>query len=121
MEVASFLVVYLRFLIDSHHLVMSWPVEKQRQLADLLDALFARNPFIVTPRESSSLLGLICNAAPVAPLGIYLYLQVQHDLSNGVKAVWNKGGAHPPLWWKHWYCHHNLTLNKQTVQDLWIL
>jgi len=121
MMIASFAVVYLGFFIDSRQMVMSWPVEKRRQLAELLDTLLARTPCIVTPRESSSLLGLIRNAAPVAPLGIYLSMRVQHDLNDGITAVWNCGGSHPPLWWKRWYRRHHLILGEQTVQDLQVL
>jgi len=121
MEVASFLIVYLGYLINSRRMVMSWPVEKRMQLAELLDGIFMRDPCMVTPRESSSLLGLIQNADLVAPLGIYLLLWVQYDLSDSIKSVWSNRGARPPLWWKRWYRRSQLRSSHHTLQDLCVL
>jgi hypothetical protein len=53
-------------------MIMVWPVQKWLALATMIDEFLAHNPCILSPFECSSLLGLIRNTAPVAPLGGFL-------------------------------------------------
>jgi hypothetical protein len=81
--------LYLGFYIDTRQMIMAWPVEKCQQLATLLDDIFARrSPVTITPQEGSALLGLLRNAAPVAPLGVFLSLHIQYALNAGVQQAW---------------------------------
>ena len=120
-ELCSFAMAYLGFSICTRQMVMMWPVEKRQQLATLLDSLLARSPCIVTPKESSSLLGLLRNAAPVAPLGVFLSLRVQYALNDGVARAWEDKSTRPPNWWRRWYRATRLLLQRHTTQDLSLL
>jgi hypothetical protein len=80
--------VYLGFYIDTQRLIMAWPVEKREQLAQLIDDILADVSGLITPKQSSSLLGLIRNAAVVAPLGVYLSLRLQHALNEVTRDAW---------------------------------
>ena len=66
-------------------------------------------------------MGLVRNAAPVAPLGVFLSLRLQHDLNDAIQAVWQSDSFLPPPWWRRWYRRKGLTLNPQTIQDLQML
>ena len=121
MELISFAMLYLGFYIDTRLMIMAWPVEKRMQLAQLLDDFLSRNPCILSPKESSSLLGLLRNAAPVAPLGIYLSLRVQHALNEAIQAVWQSQGPRPPRFWRRWYRHSGIPIQQYTIQDLRLL
>jgi hypothetical protein len=120
-ESASFVVEFLGFLIDTRRMVMSWPIDKRNRLAALLSDILQRQPCTITPREASSLLGLIRNAAPVAPLGVFLSLRLQHDLNECVQLVWRTFGMRPPRWWKRWYSEPAMLLGLSTVLDLRML
>jgi len=101
-DISSFGMLYLGFYINTRCMIMAWPVEKRVQLALLIDDITLREPCIVTPKESSSLLGLIWNTAPVAPLGIFLSLRLQYALNEGVRGVWHRFGQRVPAWWRRW-------------------
>jgi hypothetical protein len=120
-ELASFLCEYLGFDIDSRQLLMSWPVAKRLQLAKLLDDIVDRSPCLVTPKESSSLLGFLRNAAPVAPLGVYLSLRIQYALNAGIADAWSQHGSQPPRWWRRWYQMQRLIIPQYGVRDLRLL
>jgi hypothetical protein len=76
LELASFLMQYLGFLIHTRRMIMAWPVDKCQQLADLLDGILSIASRKITLEQSSSLLGLVCNGAVVAPLAVYLSLRL---------------------------------------------
>ena len=120
-EIASYAMVYLGFFICTRSMTMSWPVEKRQQLAQLLDAFLQRSPCSLMPRECSSLLGLIRNAAPVAPLGVYFSLRVQYALNEAIQAVWLRRGNPHPRYWKRWYRHTGIRLLPATARDLRLL
>lgn len=121
MEVASYAMLYLGFFVDTRRMIMAWPVDKRLQLAGLIDDLVARRPCLVSPRESSSLLGLIRNAAPVAPLGVYLSLRLQHVLNKEIQSVWHHLGSRPPRWWRGWYRRTGMEIPPHSLQDLRLL
>jgi hypothetical protein len=82
LELASFLMQYLGFSILTRLLVV---LDKRQQLADLwvLGCL-------ITPKQSSSLLGLVCNGATIAPMMLYLSLHLQHLLNDETSAAWGE-------------------------------
>lgn len=120
-DFCSFLMLYLGFDINTRDMLVAWPVEKRLQLADLLDDILRRNPCILSPKESSSLLGLLRNAAPVGPLGVYLSLRVQYALNGAIQRVWQEEGQQPPRWWRHWYRRSRFLLPRYAVRDLSVL
>lgn len=56
---ASFLMQYLGFLIETHKMIMAWPVDKRQQFLELIDSILAKASGKITPKQSSSLLGLV--------------------------------------------------------------
>jgi len=120
-NVSSFAMHYLGFYIARRQMIMAWPVDKHTQLASLLDDLFQQESCIVTLKESSSLLGLIHNAAPVAPLRVFLSLCIQYALNEGIQGVWQQFGLRVPAWWRKWYRQSGLLLQQHTLQDLKLL
>jgi hypothetical protein len=89
--------LYLGFYIDTCLMIMAWPVNKWLALAAMIDNFLARDPCILSPLECSSLLGLIRNAASVAPLGVFYSLQIQHALNAGVRGLETAQGPTPPV------------------------
>jgi hypothetical protein len=79
---------YLGFLIHTRRMIMAWPVDKHQQLADLLDGILSIASHKITPKQSSSLLGLVRNGAVVAPLAVYLSLHLQHQLNDVMHNAW---------------------------------
>ena len=114
-ELASYTMTYLGFQIDTRAMVMRWPVEKRRQLQQLLDSVLTARPCRVHPRQISSILGLIRNAASVAPLGIYLSLRLQHSLNDAMQ----QQGARPQRrrWWRSAW----VTIPPEAILDLIML
>lgn len=121
---------YLGFLINTRKIFLAWPVDKRQQFADLLDEIFAITSRRISPKQSSSLLGLIWNGAVVAPLAVYLSLRLQHMLNDVTRAVWGSMANRSKWAWdkssrrwiKRWYKTHKLQLDAETtIQDLRLL
>jgi hypothetical protein len=117
---ASFAMVYLGFYIDTRRLIMAWPVEKREQLAQLIDDILADVSSLITPKQSSSLLGLIRNAAVVAPLGVYLSLRLQHALNEATRGAWQVLAFRTGSFCQ-WYRLPRIRLTRETVRDLRLL
>jgi len=123
-ELAAASFVFLGFFICTRRMIMAWPVDKRAQLAQLIDAIVSRVPCIVTPKESSSLLGLVCNGTPVAPLGVYLSLRLQHALNEAIQWVWHRprhGRTPNGRFWRRWYRQTHLEVAAHTIRDLRLL
>jgi hypothetical protein len=86
-ELALYLMQYLGFLINTRSMIMAWPVDKRKHLAQLVDDILANASRRITPKQSSSLLGLVCNGTVVAPLVVYLSLRLQHQLNDATRAA----------------------------------
>jgi hypothetical protein len=97
LELASFLMQYLGFLIHTRRMIMAWPVDKHQQLVDLLDGILSIASRKITPKQSSSLLGLVCNVTVVAPLAMYLSLHLQHQLNDATHNAWGSM-SHRATW-----------------------
>lgn len=87
-ELASFLMQYLGFVIQTWKMIMTWLVDKHQQLVELLDSILAIALRKIAPKQSSSLLGLVCNGAVVAPLAVCLSLHLQHQLNDATRDAW---------------------------------
>ncbi len=106
LELVSFLMQYLGFLIHTRRMIMAWPVDKHQQLAELLDGILSIASHKITPKQSSSLLELVCNGAVVALLAVYLSLHLQHQLNDAMHNAWGSM-SHRATWvWnesnRHW-------------------
>ena len=105
--IVSHILRYLGFLIDSRAMEVEWPLEKREKLAQMIADLFInRDPAVkLTPSRLSQPLGLIRHGAPVANLGVYHSLRLQHRL-NDVLSQFGSGRFAPNRqahrrWWKH--------------------
>ena len=105
--IVSHILRYLGFLIDSRAMEVEWPLEKREKLAHMIAEMFInRDPTIkLTPSRLSRPLGLIRHGAPVANLGVYHSLRLQHRL-NDVLSQFGSGRFAPHRqaqrrWWKH--------------------
>jgi hypothetical protein len=69
-------------------MIVAWPVEKRHKFLALSEVLItdAAKKGRSTPHSVSRVLGLIRHAAPVAPMGIFRSLRLQH-LFNDVAAT----------------------------------
>lgn len=84
LKYASPLLIYLGFEIDTRCLTVTWPLEKRTDLATRIDTLLAGwierglvSTISCEPRFVAAILGLIRNAAQVAPLVVYLSMRCQ--------------------------------------------
>jgi hypothetical protein len=105
-ELASFLMQYLGFVIQTQKMIMTWPVNKCQQLVELLESILAIALRKITLKQSSPLLGLNCNGAVIAPLAIYLSLHLQHQLNDVTHDAWGLMSHQSPWVWddskQHW-------------------
>ncbi len=81
---ASPILTYLGFEIDTRGLTVTWPVAKRQDLSERIDSLLAGwitrgqiGTISCAPRLIAAILGLIRNAAQVAPLVVYLSMRCQ--------------------------------------------
>jgi hypothetical protein len=124
-EFALYLMQYLGFLINTRSMIMAWPVDKRKQLAQLVDDILANASRRITPKPSSSLLGLVWNGTVVAPLVVYLSLCLQPQLNDATCAAWRSMSqcSHwvwdtPSCSWiRHWYSNYCIQLDVATVWD----
>ena len=121
LELCSYAMHFLGFYIDTRLMIVAWPVEKRLQLASLIDEFSKRSPCILTPSESSSVLGLIRNGGQVAPLGIFLSLRLQHALNEAVKKVWKRRRNPTPGYWRKWYRKTGIKMPSYALRDLQLL
>jgi hypothetical protein len=103
LETVSHLLHYLGFDIDTRRLTMSWPLDKRTQFRSLILSLQRR----CAPRDISRILGLLRNAAEVAPLVVYISMRVQfwfndfvakHSRESIKPSWWRRASIWPPDW-----------------------
>ena len=121
LDLCSYTMQYLGFYIDTRRMIVAWPVEKRRQLASLIDEFLQRSPCILSPQECSSVLGLLRNAASIAPLGVFLSLRIQYALNEAVQAAWDR--PKPPIarQWRRWYRNTKIRMPNHSLSDLRLL
>ena len=124
------LLKFLGFYVDSRTMTVEWPVEKRKELANMLDAhwLSKERPRPkLTPCISSRPLGLIRHGAMVANLGVYHSLRLQHQLNDmhrvdkgNIPLTTNKGKSQKTgtrRWWKH----SDMPYDTEAITELKIL
>lgn len=81
--------LFLGYHIDSRTMMVSWPIAKRLKLRAFLDVIFHDHTTSTrsTPLAISRVLGLIRHAAPVAPMGNYRSLRLQHLFNDTVSAA----------------------------------
>ena len=99
--VATHVLKFLGFIIDTRLMVVIWPVKKRQRLRTFLEELFA-NQYGPrrrgsTPKEVARVLGLVRHGAFVAPMGIFYTLRLQFLLSDESA----KAGLQPKHWWRN--------------------
>ena len=115
---ASFIVQYLGYIIDTRRMLLLWPLAKRQQLAKWLDDYWLNDAVkTFSPLEASRLLGLLRHSSPVCPLGIYLSLRIQYIindyLSNHRFASWTK--------MQSWWIAHRFPLLSEIRTELRVL
>jgi hypothetical protein len=75
---------FLGYHIDTRTMAVSWPITKREKLAIFLNVLLddASQNNGSTPHSITRVLGLVRHAAPVAPMGIFRSLRLQHLLND---------------------------------------
>jgi hypothetical protein len=58
-ELASYMMQYLGFLIHTRKMIIAWPVDKWQHLAQLIDDILATASRKITAKQSNSLLGMV--------------------------------------------------------------
>jgi hypothetical protein len=124
LELASFLMQYLGFLIHTLRMIMAWPVDKCQQLADLLDGILSiashKIAYLGWFAMGQWLLHLLCTCH---------YVSSQHQLndvthnawgsmSHSAKWVWNECNCH---WIQCWYWQYHIQFDVPTICDLRLL
>ena len=80
-NVASYLVLFLGFYINSRTMTVTWPLYKRQALyADIQMAL--ASPCKVTPRMTASIIGKVRSAGEIAPWGPYISFSVSDTLKK---------------------------------------
>jgi hypothetical protein len=105
---------FLGYHIDTRKMLVSWPVAKRKKLeiflAPILDA--EDNTSRCTPHSVSRVLGLIRHAAPVAPMGTFRSLRLQHLFNDTLSRA-------PSI--KHlrrWYQRRSVQLPQSILEEL---
>jgi hypothetical protein len=112
--VVSHTLLFLGYHIDTRTLLVSWPIAKRLKLrvflAVILDDHAANQKS--TPLSVSRVLGLIRHAAPVAPMGTYRSLRLQHHFNDLVSAA----SGIPQL--RRWYQRKLVVIPPSIIAEL---
>jgi hypothetical protein len=104
-DIAHYTMEFLGFEVNTRTMMVRWPVTKRLALKALIDEeMWLSFPCRRLPREVAQLLGIIQNAAYVAPLGSHLSIRLQQCLNAAVahaglcvsKRWWFSGGIDIP-------------------------
>jgi hypothetical protein len=96
-NVASYLVLFLGFYINSRTMTVTWPLYKRLALYEDIKTALA-SPRKVTPRMTASIIGKVRSAGEIAPWGPYISFSVTDTLKNAtrqsfspVRSWWSRG------------------------------
>ena len=108
---------YLGYLIDTHRMLVIWPLDKRERLAEMLAETWL-NPIVkfTTPKQASQLLGLIQNGGLLSALSLYLVQRLQFDLNDHV----SRAGAQQAATKRFWN-HANMFISCSIRAELRIL
>jgi hypothetical protein len=115
---------YLGFWIDSRSMTVLWPLQQQEKLANMLDDLWLNFPDpVLTPKQISQPLGLICHGATVSLFGVAFSLQLHYRLTDklcrSLKISYSKGRPTKPD--KRWWSLGRVKIPTNVISDLQIL
>jgi hypothetical protein len=104
---------FLGYYIDTRLMLVAWPIDKRKKLAIFLNDILTHTADArITPHSVSRVLGLIRHAAPVAPMGTFRSLRLQH-LFNDIVA---KAPSAKQL--RRWYQRKSVQLPPTILQEL---
>ena len=99
--------MFLGFRIDTHHMTVSWPLEKRKALHTELLEILARRPKYVTPKEMAHIVGVIRSASEIAPWGTFLSFNLQNGLTSAARNAYSTGRT----WWtRSWIYLSNIAI-----------
>jgi len=114
---ATAVVKFLGFLIDTRQMIVVWPIDKRDKLRRLLDTLFQEQSAThgrgSTPKLLARILGLLRHGAFVAPLGALQTLRMQFILNDVV----SKAGRAPQRL-RRWWNTRKIVIPRPIVADL---
>ncbi|MGL4351796.1 MAG: hypothetical protein ACRCT2_14775, partial [Plesiomonas shigelloides] len=105
---------FLGYHIDTRTMMVAWPLDKRAKLSLFLGDILANNGTgpKVTPFSISRVLGLIRHAAPVAPMGSFRSLRLQHLFND----VLSKAPSIKQL--RRWYQRRSIILPPTITSEL---
>ena len=95
-DIAHYTMEFLGFEVNTRTMMVRWPLAKRLALKALIDELWLSLPCRRLPREVAQILGIIRNAAYVAPLGNHLSIRLQQCLND---AIAKAGPRVSKRWW----------------------
>ena len=101
---------YLGFIIDTHHMTVTWPFDKCQKLYAELVAVLQRNVRYVSPKEMGHIIGVVRSASEVAPWGTFL----SFNLENSLRLAARNMRMNPRVWWNR----HKIYLSHIAVDTI---
>ena len=83
-DTAHYTMEFLGFEVNTRTMMIRWPIAKRLALKVLIKELWLGFPCRRLPRKVAQLLGIIRNAAYVAPLGSHLSIRLQQCLNAAI-------------------------------------
>ena len=106
---ASFIVLFLGYLINSRTMVVTWPLYKrQALLLDIQKAL--ANPRRAPVQTVASIMGKVRSAADIAPWGPYVSLSLADALKQATKCAFGQ--------LRSWWTRGKVRFSKRVIADL---
>jgi hypothetical protein len=108
-NLASYIVLFLGYYINSRSMTVTWPLYKRQALyADIQTAL--ASPRTVTPRMTASIIGKVRAAGEIAPWGPYISFSVADTLKNATRQSFS------PI--RSWWSRGKVRFSKNVQADL---
>ncbi len=109
---ATFIVLFLGYKIDSRRMMITWPLYKRQALyEDIQTAL--RDPTCVPPKVAASIMGKVRAAGNIAPWGPY----ISFSLADAIKQACRR--AFGPI--RTFWSRGKIRFNNNVIQDLKLL
>jgi hypothetical protein len=110
--IASHVVLFLGYYINSRTLMVTWPLYKRVALhADIQLALQAPNQ--VPPKVAASIMGKVRAAGEIAPWGPYISFSLATAIKNASRRAF-----HPT---RRWWTKGRITFTQEVINDLLLL
>jgi hypothetical protein len=109
---ATFIVLFLGYKIDSWNMIITWPLYKRQALyEDIQTAL--HDPLCVPPKVAASIMGKIRAAGNIAPWGPY----ISFSLADAIKQACCR--AFGPIWM--FWSRGKICFNNNVIEDFKLL